>query len=134
MARLRGLTLYGPAPSDLITEVPHDAYLDAVLDDARWIIDGGILESPFYGVLNLCRTVHITLHDLELPPAKDESARWALEHLPAEQHPIVAAALDCYRSEVWVPSELRRLHGHEWDPEPLLAIAAYARRHLHALL
>jgi predicted nucleotidyltransferase len=134
MARLRGLALYGPAPSDLIADVPHGAYMDAVLDDARWIVDGGVLESPFYGVLNLCRTLHIVLDAPELPPSKDESASWALEHLPAAEHPIVAAALECYRSQARVPSELRRLHGHEWDPDPLLAIAAYGRKHLHALL
>ena len=127
MTRRRGLTLLGPTPTAVIGDVPHDAFLDAVMDDARWIVDGGIVESPFYGVLNLCRTLQLVLDDPELPPSKDESARWALDNLPAQHHPIVSAALECYRSHAQVPSDLRHLHGHRWEEEPLHDIAAYAQ-------
>ena len=65
MTRLRGVALLGPPPASVVGEVPHEAYLDAVIDDATWIINGGIVESPFYGVLNLCRTLHLVLDDPE---------------------------------------------------------------------
>lgn len=134
MTRLLGLAVLGPAPASVIGEVPHDAYLDAVMDDARWIVEGGIVESPFYGVLNLCRSLQLVLEDPELRPSKDEGARWALDNLPVEHRPIVAAALECYRSHAQVPPDLRRFHGHRWDEEPLLDIAAYAQDLLHSHL
>ena len=127
MARRRGLALHGSAPETVVPEIPRWAHLDAVLDDARWILDGGIVESPFYGVLNLCRSMHLVVDDPALPPSKDEGARWALANVPPEHRPILAAALECYRSNAEVPAALRALHGHRWDEEPLLAYAAHAR-------
>jgi streptomycin 3"-adenylyltransferase len=97
------------------------------LYDARWIIEGGIVESPFYGVLNLCRVLQLVLDPPDLPPSKEEGARWAQETLPTEHRPIVAATLECYRSDAQVPSALRRSHGHRWDDKPLLRIATYAQ-------
>lgn len=127
MTRLRGLALLGPEPATVIGDVPHDAYLDAVMDDLRWIVEGGILRSPFYGVLNLCRSLQLVLDEPELSPSKDESGRWAMDNLPAEHRPIAAAALECYRSGAMVPNDLRRCHGHRWHEQPLLDIAAYAQ-------
>jgi len=134
MTRLCGLALLGPAPASVIGDVPHDAYLDAVMDDARWIVEGGIVESPVHGALNLCRSLQLVLEDPVLPPSKEESARWALDNLSVEHRPIVAAALECYRSHAQVPSDLRRFHGHRWDEEPLLDIAAYAQDLIHSHL
>lgn len=127
MTRLRGVALHGPAPTAVVSEIPREAYLDAVMDDARWIVDGGIVESPFYGVLNVCRSLQLVVDDPELPPSKDEGARWALRNLPSEHRPIVTAALECYRSRAEVPADLRFFHGHSWDEEPLQEYAAYAR-------
>jgi streptomycin 3"-adenylyltransferase len=126
MARARGVALLGPPPASLIGEVPHETFLDAVMDDARWIMKGGIVESPFYGVLNLCRVLQLRLDEPELPPSKEEGAMWAQVTLPAGHRPVVAAALECYRSDAPVDANLRRIHGHQWDEEPLLAFAAYA--------
>ena len=102
--------------------------------DLLVIVEGGIVESPVYGVLNLCRSLQLVLEDPVLPPSKEESARWALENLSVEHRPIVAAALECYRSHAQVPSDLRRFHGHRWDEEPLLDIAAYAQDLIHSHL
>lgn len=41
------------------------------MDDAHWIIDGGVLESPFYGVLNLCRCLQLAADYPDLPPSKE---------------------------------------------------------------
>jgi len=130
MARLRGVALLGPPPLTVVGHVPHEAYIDAILDDARWIIDGGIVESPVYGVLNLCRIIQVVRDDPELPPSKEEGANWAKEHLPVEHHSIVADALECYRSRAQIPTHLRRVHGHRWDPGRLRALAAHAREEL----
>jgi predicted nucleotidyltransferase len=127
MARSRGVALTGPPPSEIFGRVPPAAYRDAVLDDARWITSGGIVESPFYGVLNLCRCLQVVVDDPGLPPSKDEGARWAMASLLAEHRPIIDMALECYRSRATVSVEERRLHGHRWDQQPLLDFAAYAR-------
>ncbi len=47
IARLRGLALRGEKPAEVIGQVPREAFLESVRDDFRWIVDGGILESPF---------------------------------------------------------------------------------------
>ena len=128
MLRLRGIALVGPPPRSMTGEVPHDAYVAAVMDDARWIVDGGILESPFYGVLNLCRCLQLVLDTPDEPPSKQEGARWALDNLPNRYRPIVTAAAECHQSDALVPPELRRLHGHRWDEQPLGNFASYARQ------
>jgi len=127
VVRSRGLALSGPAPTEIFGEVPRSAYLDAVLDDLRWILDGGIVESPFYGVLNICRSALVLLDNPGPPPSKDEGAQWALEQLPAEHRTVIADALSCYRSAAQINPAHRRHHGHRWDEQPLLALADWAR-------
>lgn len=125
MTRLRGVALFGPAPASVVGEIPRAAYLDAVMDDAEWILGGGIVESPFYGVLNLCRILQLVVEEPGLPPSKEEGAAWALRNLPVEHRQIVTTARECYRSHAAVPAELRDLHGHRWDEEPLHDFATY---------
>ncbi|MDH4278258.1 MAG: DUF4111 domain-containing protein [Acidimicrobiia bacterium] len=127
VARSRGLALAGPAPNELFGEVPRWAYLDAVLNDLRWILDGGIVESPFYGVLNICRCALVLNDDPGTPPSKEEGALWALEHLPDEHGGVIGDALDCYRSAALIPADRRRHHGHRWDERALLDLADWAR-------
>lgn len=55
--RRRGIALAGVAPEYAFGEVAPEAFWDAVLHDFRWVVDGGIVESPFYGVLNACRVL-----------------------------------------------------------------------------
>jgi streptomycin 3"-adenylyltransferase len=131
MLRQRGIALAGPPPRSIVGEVPHNAYVAAAMDDARWIVDGGILESPFYGVLNLCRCLQLMLDTPDEPASKHEGARWALDNLPVIYRPIVTAAVECHRSDALVPSDLRRVHGHRWDAHPLRELASYAREVLH---
>jgi predicted nucleotidyltransferase len=128
--RSRGIALAGPPPQTVFGEVPRDAYLDAILDDLRWILDVGIVTSPYYGVLNICRCAQVLLGDAELPPSKDEAAVWALAQLPEQHAGTIADALACYRSAAAVPADQRRHHGHRWDEPPLLDLAAWARHRL----
>jgi streptomycin 3"-adenylyltransferase len=130
VVRSRGITLAGPTPREAFGEVPRWAYVDAVLDDLGWIIDGGVLKSPFYGILNICRCAFVLLGDPGEPPSKVEGAEWALDHLPSEHHAVIADALSCYTSAAWIDPSERRHHGHRWDEEALLDIASWARRNL----
>ena len=130
VVRSRGLALVGPPPDELFAPVPTSAYLDAVLDDLRWILDGGILESPFYGVLNICRCAFVLLDEPDEPPSKEEGARWALEHLPGAHHDVVADVLSCYRSSAATSVDQRRFHGHRWDENALSDLVGWARRTL----
>lgn len=126
----RGVALVGPPPDVLFAAVPRWAYLDAVLDDLRWILDGGILESPFYGVLNICRSALVLLDEPDVPPSKEEGARWAHQHLPDAHHGVIADALSCYRSMAPISADRRRFHGHRWDERGLLNLVDWARRTL----
>lgn len=126
VARSRGIALRGPAPGDVFGNVPRVDYVDAILGDLDWIVGGGIVDSPFYGVLNICRCAHELLGSPSSPPSKEESAGWALDHLPVEHHAVVADALGCYRASGSTPPALRRNHGHTWDDAALLAFAAWA--------
>ncbi len=128
MTRHRGIALRGDEPGAVIGPVPHDAFVDSIMDDFRWIVDGGILESPFYGVLNLCRVLHIFAEGPDDLPSKEEAAVWALEHLPVRHHPIITEALACYRSAAEIPADRRRTHGHTWNDDALVALTAFARR------
>jgi len=78
IARSRGIALVGPEPATVLGEVPDAAFRRAVLDDARSITGGGIIETPFYGVLNLCRCLQLALDAPAEPVTKDECAGWAV--------------------------------------------------------
>lgn len=128
--RHRGIALRGDEPAVVIGPVPDAAFVDAIMDDFRWIVNGGIVESPFYGVLNLCRAMQVAGEGTGRPLSKDEGGHWALEHLPADHHSIVRDALGCYRSAADTSADQRRLHGHAWNEDALLALAAFARHSL----
>lgn len=130
VVRTRGVALMGPAPHEVFGAVPRSAYLDAIVDDLDWVLDGGIVDSPVYGVLNICRCALVLLDDTDAPPSKEEGGRWALANLPIAHQHVIADALECYRSAALIPVDQRRHHGHRWDERPLLDLAEWAR---HAL-
>jgi streptomycin 3"-adenylyltransferase len=128
VARARGVALRGEDPAIAIAPVPRGAFKDAITADFNWIVDGGIQESPFYGVLNICRVLQVCEGvDEGVPHSKDEAGEWALEHVPQEHRPTVRDALDCYRAGADIAAEHRRVHGHAWDAGGLTAFAAFAR-------
>jgi streptomycin 3"-adenylyltransferase len=130
MARSRGIALVAPEPATALGEVRHAAFRSAVLDDARSITGAGIIESPFYGVLNLCRCLQLALDAPAEPATKDEGAGWAVGALSVEHRPLIEMALDCSHSAADVPPETRRVHGHAWDRQPRVDFASYARENL----
>jgi predicted nucleotidyltransferase len=128
VARHRGLSLYGPEPKDCLGEISWENYLSSVLDDLNWILDQeNILESPFYSVLNACRSLEMLDKGAWTVSTKEEGALWALKNLPPEYADIIKFALECYQSAVPVSPEQRRRAGVEWPDDKLLAFRDYIR-------
>ncbi|QYG93679.1 DUF4111 domain-containing protein [Iamia sp. SCSIO 61187] len=127
VTRHRGIALLGPEPTEVVGEVARRDLVASVLADVRDTLADGLVSTPVYGVLNACRTLHLLAHDPAPPLSKEEGGAWALAHLPPTHRPVVADALECYRSAAEVPADLRRTHGHRWDEEALLALAAFVR-------
>lgn len=95
------------------------------------IEDEHIIETPFYGVLNICRILQLINENSQTVHSKDEGGEWGLNNLPQEYHAIIQQALDAYRSSVEVSEEQRRTAGKNWNKKKLLAFRDYARRTLN---
>jgi len=129
--RERGVVLRGEPIEKVFGPVPVDDYRASILDDLEWILqDDHLQESPFYGVLNCCRVLELEAEGWNHVFTKDEGGQWALQHLPAKHHAIVARALSCYRSPEPVPESERRTDGHGWDDEALSQLRDYVRKQL----
>ncbi|TMV46254.1 DUF4111 domain-containing protein [Paenibacillus mesophilus] len=124
----RGICLYGKPIREVFSTVEWLHFMESVLDDFTWIVeDDHIVETPFYGVLNICRVLQLTSEDGENVYSKDEGGEWGLSHLPEQFHPIIRQALDMYRSSEPVSEEQRRRGGKEWDEAALHAFRDYAK-------
>ena len=91
--RTRGRRLCGPPVEEVFGEVPKEDYLDSI----RFDVEGAreeITQYPMYLILNLARVLAFCREELIL--SKKEGGAWALEHLPAEFHPLIRAALNEY--------------------------------------
>ena len=129
VARQRGCSLHGPDPADIIGELSWSTYLASVRSDIDWILcDENILESPYYGILNLCRWAMMAETPERIVPGKDEAGMWALSHLPEGLKSVVAQALAAYRSTDW-PQTIneRQQSGGPWCRESLIRFRDYMR-------
>lgn len=86
----RGFTLVGPPPAEVFGPVPWGDFLAAITDDLVWGFEHG---SVSYAVLNACRVLQTLASPDGTVVSKEEGAAWALEQLPAEHHPLIAACL-----------------------------------------
>ncbi|ACQ78717.1 conserved hypothetical protein [Beutenbergia cavernae DSM 12333] len=132
VSRARGVALLGPPPVELFGAVPLEAFRDSVGADLAWTLsDDHLLESPYYGVLNVARTLRADAVGIERAVAegtsKEEGALWALANLPEPRRGVVAQALACYRSGRPVSEAERPTDGHDWDPAALRAFRDDAR-------
>lgn len=119
VTRSRGVRLIGEAIEDAIPPIPEEAFLDSIVQDARWCLSniirgpqGGCGRVPTYAVLNLCRVAGY-LHDRRIR-SKSEGGEWALNRFGDEGRQVIAQALNEYR---WSGSS---------DPVPREALAAFA--------
>ncbi len=72
VCRARGVALLGPAPTELLPQVPRDRMLAALLEELRW----AAAEAPaHYTVLNACRAAAFAQSNRML--SKLEVAEWA---------------------------------------------------------
>ncbi len=124
----RGICLYGRPIADTFGLVPRTHFMNAVLDDFEWIVeDEHIVESPYYGILNICRVLRLFSEEGEAVHSKDEGGEWGLERLPADYHPLIRQALDIYRSSEAVTEEDRKTGGKRWERAELLSFRDFAR-------
>lgn len=131
----RGIALYGEPIQSVFGTPKWNDFMAAVVDDFEWIIsDKHILETPFYGVLNICRVLQLLKENDEQPYSKDEGGLWALENLPVEYSRVIQQALDVYRSSSSISSEQRRRGGVEWNDTELLSFCEYARTQVPEVL
>ena len=89
----RGKCLYGAPIEDVFAVVPSDDYMDSIWFDIEGAVEE-ITAYPMYLTLNLARVLAYKKEALVL--SKKEGGDWALEHLPAEYHPLIADALREY--------------------------------------
>lgn len=89
----RGICLWGAPVRDVFAEVPDSCYLDALWYDIEGAEDE-ITENTMYLTLNLARVLAYQEEGLVL--SKKEGGEWAVNHLPAEYHPLISEAMREY--------------------------------------
>ena len=89
----RGICLYGAPVEEVFAEVPAWDYLDSIWYDVEGAAEE-ITKYPTYLILNLARV--LACKEAGLVLSKKEGGEWALEHLPAEYHPLIREALRAY--------------------------------------
>lgn len=128
----RGIRLAGKQIPEVFGPVEWRHFMASVLADCQWILEGDhILETPFYGVLNICRVLQLLSENRQKVYSKDEGGEWGLAHLPSPYRPLIRQALAVYRSSDVVTEESRKIGGAVWDQDQLLDFRNYARAQLH---
>jgi len=124
-----GVVLAGPDVHDVFTPFPRAHFIDSIWSDLVWILEGeNILESPFYGVLNVARILWVLKKEsLRLVPSKEEAGEWLLTEAPGSHGPVIQLALDVYRDPAAVSPAERRTGGRVWPAEALLGFRDWAR-------
>ena len=118
ITKARGMCLTGEPIDAVFGDVPDADYWSSIREDAHSILDD-LAGDPVYGVLNLCRVMAFQRDGLVA--SKREGGRWALEHLDARFHDLIAAALEASLSGTAVP---------ELPENELAEFAEYARARL----
>ncbi len=124
----RGICLYGMPINEAFGEVKWQSFLAAIREDFDWIAEGeDILESPYYGVLNICRVLQALRENNPKERSKLEGAVWGLRNLPQEYRPLIRKALAAYASNAPIGKNERKTGGVDWDKATLLAFRDYAK-------
>ena len=123
----RGICLCGKAIDDVFGEVSWYNFILSVMDDFNWIVEGeNICESPYYGVLNICRVMQIFIDGNENYLSKYEGAIWGMDNLPDEHIPLIQQALEVYASNEPMDEYRRKTGGVTWNNPALLSFRDYA--------
>lgn len=89
----RGKCLYGEQIEKVFSKIPEKDYFDSIWNDIADAVED-ISENTMYLTLNLARVLAYKKDGVIL--SKKEAGEWALENLPKEYHPLIAAALKEY--------------------------------------
>lgn len=92
----RGTVLYGKPIREWLTPIPAKYFVASILSDVAGAVDG-IVESPIYYVLNLCRAFYY-LREGKVA-SKKEGGEWAISMLPLEFSQLVSQCLTQYGGE-----------------------------------
>lgn len=122
VVRARGVCLAGAPIAAVFPAVPDADYQASLAGDIAESL-AAIARDPVYTILNCCRTYAYSC-DGQIR-SKVEGGRWALGVLPAEHHAAIDGALAAYGSAAGAP---------RFDPDALLAFAAYMRQCLAPIL
>jgi streptomycin 3"-adenylyltransferase len=130
-----GVALEGPPVSDIFSPYPRADFLDSIRADWAWILeDEHIIESPFYGVLNIARGLWVLeAVSTRLAPSKDEAGEWLRDRVPHELTAVVERALEVYRDDSDVDPGSRRTGGRTWSRAALLQFRDWARTRMGPL-
>lgn len=90
----RGLVLSGSPITSVFPEIPHEDYMDSVLDDLEWSMNSPA-EQPVYAILNHCRTYAYLCEGKVL--SKGEGGDWLLPRVPKDYHKLIGEAVAAYR-------------------------------------
>lgn len=116
----KGITLFGPPISTLMAEPSWERYRESVRGDLEWILSGeNILTTPFYSILNCCRSYLLLIQKEQKVRSKEEGAELVMAELPTLK-PMIMKALAAYKSDKPVTPETRRTNGDVWDRQDLL--------------
>lgn len=125
----RGVCLYGTKIGEAFGEVSWHNFMLAVLDDFDWIVmDENICESPYYGVLNICRVLQMIFEKNRKILSKYEGGMWGVAKLPAEYTSLIQKVLAVYSSDKPIDENNRKTGGVGWDKHELCAFRDYAKR------
>jgi streptomycin 3"-adenylyltransferase len=98
MVRSRGLSLFGPAPAEVLDPVPPRDLVRAVVAGVPGLLAD--LEEDTRNVLLTLARVWTTAATGKVR-SKDAAADWALLRLPVEHRPVLARAREGYLGEAW---------------------------------
>lgn len=93
---LSSKTLIGPAPDQLLSKVPYQDFIKAMLHELPTLVAS--LDSDTRNVLLTLARVWYTL-ETDSIHSKPESASWAISRLPKEYHPVLQRAKAIYLDE-----------------------------------
>lgn len=102
VTRSVGYPITGAPVAEVFAPIPRAAYLDSILQDVSDAAQD-IHDNPVYIILNLCRVLAAARENLVL--SKAQGGAWALDHVPAQHHPLIQRALNSYTAQAaYTPS------------------------------
>ena len=125
----KGFCLYGQPIDKVFGDVDWDDFMASVIDEFNWTLeDQNILDSPYYSILNICRTLRLRSEGVHRIYSKDEGGEWGLRCLPKRFNPLIQRALNVYQSDNTIKEVDIKSGGVKWGRDELLAFRDFAKQ------